>query len=182
MTDISQASYARFAQTPLSQAPATKTKLAANSEDVEKSAEKNTSNDFHWRNPTLMAWALPTGLIFALIHHFFYRYWDGKTVLNETQQQWITRGGTFFAFAFKVALAAGGGLVYVQFLWMSLRQRAYKVRDVDSIFRVLSNPLAFRLMKLWLRLPLLAVVAALVCLVAPSSCSSVVYRLTVVLG
>jgi hypothetical protein len=161
MANKEQVGYARLARTPTA-----KPKTTAHYSEVEERADTNSTTDnLHWKNPTLMAGALLTGLIFALIHHFFYDYWNGKVVLDETQQQWITRGGTFFAFAFKVALAAGGGVAYVQFLWLSLRQRAYRVRDVDSMFTVLSNPLAFRLVKLWVKLPFLAVVAALVWLV-----------------
>ena len=92
-----QVDYTRLAQTSTA-----KPNTTAHSLEVEERADKNSTTDsLHWKNTT-MACALLTGLIFALIHHFFHHYWNGKAVVDETQQQRITRGGTFFAFAFKV--------------------------------------------------------------------------------
>jgi hypothetical protein len=138
--------------------------LASIEHEVEfkKPPHAKEKNGMHRRNPTLMACSLAAAVILALVHHFFYRYWNGKKVLDGTQQQWIIRGGTFFAFAFKVCLALGGGIAYVQFLWQSLRMRSFRVREIDSMFGALSNPLAFRFLKLWSGVPLLTAIAILV--------------------
>ncbi|KAL2350505.1 hypothetical protein BJ546DRAFT_404129 [Cryomyces antarcticus] len=51
-----------------------------------------------WSAPALMIASLLAGVAFALTHHFFYRYWHGTRVISDSQQRWITRGGTAFAF------------------------------------------------------------------------------------
>jgi hypothetical protein len=109
--------------------------------------------------PLVMGLSVVFAIIFALIHHFFYRYWNKRVVGSNSEQQWIIRGGTVFAFGFKTALVTGSGAAYVQYLWMTMRDRPFRVKEIDSMFSVLTDALKFRHLTFWFRVPLLAIVA-----------------------
>ena len=115
----------------------------------------------HWTVPAVMSLSFIAGIICALVHHFFYHYWNNKVVGSDSQQKWIIRGGTIFAFGFKASLATGSGVAYIQCLWMSLRARPYEVGKVDSLFAVLTDVIEFADLKLWFGVPLLALPAIL---------------------
>ena len=173
MAENEREGYTRIAQTP-----ANKPLPTINTFETDEKPNEEHKSGLHWKAPTLLACSLLLGLVCSVGHHFFYRYWDGRIVGGATQQEWIVRGGTFFAFAFKVSLAAGGGVAYCQFLWLSLSRRSYRIRDVDNMFSVLSNPLAFQALKLWAKLPLLTVIAALVWSVFLTAGPHLYYALT----
>ena len=109
--------------------------------------------------PFVLAISIIIAVIFALINHFFYRYWNGRVVAGDSQQQWIIRGGTMFAFGFKTSLAMGSATSYIQYLWMSLRSRPYRAGEIDDLFAVLTNAFKFTDFKLWSKLPLLWLLA-----------------------
>jgi hypothetical protein len=48
--------------------------------------------------------ALLLGITFAVGHHLFYYFWNDKPVDSDSQQQWVIRGGTAFAFCVKMFL------------------------------------------------------------------------------
>ncbi len=106
-----------------------------------------------------MAASIVVGLLFGLIHHFFYTYWNGKVVDSDSQQRWIIRGGTAFAFGFKTALALGTSIAYVQYLWLTVHNMDMQVGKINSLFKVLGNALVLFDLGLWLRLPVLALLA-----------------------
>jgi hypothetical protein len=106
-----------------------------------------------------MAVSLLAGVAFGLIHHFFYWYWNGKAVASDSQQRWIIRGGTAFAFGLKTSLAFGTSVAYVQYFWLSMASGPYKVAKINSMFTILTNAFEFRDLKLWIRLPVLAIPA-----------------------
>lgn len=106
-----------------------------------------------------MIGSLLLGIAFAIGHHFFYRYCDGKEADHQLQQQWVTRAGTSFAFVVKLLLAIAAGMAYVQQCWVSLKSRPESIRRVDAMFSVLENALQFLDPGLWLRSPLLAFMA-----------------------
>jgi hypothetical protein len=112
-----------------------------------------------WRMPIIMIGSLVLAVAFALGHHFFYRYCNGKEANQQLPQQWVTRGGTAFAFVIKMFLAISTGMAYVQQSWLSLQTRPQSVRRVDAIFAVLGNALEFVDPGLWLRNPLLTIPA-----------------------
>lgn len=45
----------------------------------------------YWLYPTAMGVSLLAGLIFAIGHHFFYRWLDGQIVGSTSKQQWSLR-------------------------------------------------------------------------------------------
>ena len=120
---------------------------------------RSTRKSNNWRAPMAMVISLLAGVAFALIHHFFYLYWDQKKVASDNQQRWIVRGGTGFAFGFKLALTIGSSAAYVQYLWLSLQKRPYQVGNLDSLFSALSSILPFADLRLWTRVPLLLTIA-----------------------
>ncbi|OQV06566.1 hypothetical protein CLAIMM_11115 [Cladophialophora immunda] len=112
-----------------------------------------------WMVAASMACSIIVGLVFALVHHFFYTYWNGKVVSSDSQQRWIIRGGTAFAFGLKTALALGTGIAYVQYFWLTLCSKEFQVGKINSMFKVLGNAFELCDLKLWLRLPVLASLA-----------------------
>jgi hypothetical protein len=126
---------------------------------IDKPGRSHQLRQIHWKNPALLGISLLAGIILALIHHFFYRYWNGKAVQSDVQQRWIIRAGTAFAFCFRASLAVGTSVAFVQYLWLSLQSRPHKIRHVDSMFAILSSAAQFLNFKLWARLPVLLFIA-----------------------
>ena len=108
-----------------------------------------------------MIGSLLLGVAFALAHHFFYRYCNGREANQHLPQQWVTRGGTAFAFVVKMFLAICTGTAYVQQCWLSMQSHPNTVKRVDAIFSILSNALQFVDPGLWLRNPLLTIPAVI---------------------
>ena len=126
---------------------------------VENVAVPGGDKRIHWKVPFLMVLGLILGTIFALIHHLLYFYWNRKAVRSVSQQQWVVRGGTAFAFAVKTAFAVATGTAYVQVLWLRLRSRESRIGKIDSMFGILGNAWHFHDLSLWLGAPALAVPA-----------------------
>ncbi|OAP61920.1 hypothetical protein AYL99_04123 [Fonsecaea erecta] len=112
-----------------------------------------------WKVALSMACSIIAGLVFALVHHFFYTYWNGKVVSSDAQQRWIIRGGTAFAFGLKTTLALGTSIAYVQYFWLTVCSKEFEVGKINSIFKVLGNAFELCDLKLWFRLPVLASLA-----------------------
>ena len=124
-----------------------------------KSTPLDILKHLHWKVPSLMALGLVVGILFAFIHHLFYHYWNGREVQSDSQQQWVIRGGTAFAFGVKTAFALATGAAYVQLFWLRLRNRPSKIGKIDSMFEVLGNAWAFCDLTTWFGNPLLAIIA-----------------------
>ncbi|KAI9853104.1 MAG: hypothetical protein M1838_001605 [Thelocarpon superellum] len=103
-----------------------------------------------------MAASLLMGILFAIIHHLYYSYWDSREVASDNQQKWVIRGGTVFAFCFKTALAMGAAVAYTQYLWLSLRAKSHNADRINTMFTVLTNALHFRHLATWTEVPVLA--------------------------
>jgi len=99
------------------------------------------------------------GIIFAVGHHFFYQFWNDKLVTSDSQQRWIIRGGTAFAFCAKLLLVISVSQAFIQQMWLTLEKSPHTVSNIDSLFAVLSNALQFRKLKMWFRKPFLALTA-----------------------
>jgi hypothetical protein len=102
---------------------------------------------------------LLAGIAFAIGHHFFYRRFEGQAVKSESQQRWITRGGTAFAFLVKMSLAIATSTAYIQQAWKKLGERAMRVERVDAMFIGLRDLSAFVDLRLWLGNPALLALA-----------------------
>ena len=122
---------------------------------------KGDSRKIHWVQPAIMGATFLGGIALVLGHHFFYIHWDGRQVTSTTEQQWIIRGGTAFAFCIKILLVLTASQAFVQQLWLILEEIPFKMSSVDRFFAVLGNPLEFADVKLWLQVPLLAAMAVI---------------------
>ncbi|RDI82030.1 hypothetical protein Vi05172_g7793 [Venturia inaequalis] len=113
----------------------------------------------------LMILVWTSALAFAIGHHFFYARFDRKRVdQTDLSQGWIIRIGTGMAFAVQVLFVISATIACTQFQWLTTRSREFSVRQVDTIFSVPGNPLAFLQSRLWLRYPALSLLAAVACL------------------
>lgn len=113
-----------------------------------------------WRAPLIILLALVAGLLFALAHHVMGKRLNGKPVDDiSVPQAWISRISTALAFAVKVMLAISVGTAYVQHQWLKFHRQSFMTEDVDSLTSVLGNALSFTGSVVWLRHPLLTVMA-----------------------
>lgn len=111
----------------------------------------------HWKVPTIMASSLLVGLAFAIAHGLFYANFNHKPVSTTSQQQWVIRAGTAFAFSSKLAWTTCCGTAFVQYFWLVVRRRSHNIKHIDSFFCALNNPLSLLNFRSWLRSPALAI-------------------------
>ncbi|KAK3681731.1 hypothetical protein B0T22DRAFT_472736 [Podospora appendiculata] len=143
------------------------TRLHANTAEFEitalaeqpKAAAAMGERRIHWRIPALMFAALVAGIGCAVGHHFFYSYWDGRTVPDESTQRWINRLGTAFAFLVKTALSLASGYAYIQCFWLVVRKKPFRLEGLDSLTSVLHDLSAMLQVGLWISVPGLAFIA-----------------------
>lgn len=113
-----------------------------------------------WRAPLIILLALVAGSGFALAHHLMGKHLNGKPVNDIlVPQAWISRISTGLAFAVKVALAISVGTAYVQHQWLRFREQSFKTVHVDALTSVLGSALSFMSSAIWLRHPLLTLMA-----------------------
>lgn len=113
-----------------------------------------------WRAPLVILLALLAGTGCALAHHLMGSHLNGTPVADAPiSQAWISRISTALAFSVKVALAVSVGTVYVQHQWLRIHSQSLKTKDVDALTSVLGNPLSFTSSIIWLRHPLLILIA-----------------------
>jgi hypothetical protein len=113
-----------------------------------------------WRAPLVILSALLAGLGFAIAHHLLGEHLDGRPVVDiPVSQAWVSRISTALAFLVKVALAVSVGTAYVQHQWLRFHKQSFKTKDVDALTGVLGNALSFVGSHIWLRHPLLTLMA-----------------------
>ncbi|KAK3331690.1 hypothetical protein B0T19DRAFT_472732 [Cercophora scortea] len=113
----------------------------------------------HWRVPALMFGALVAGIGCAAGHHCINSYWDGRPVPDESTQRWINRLGTAFAFLVKTALSLASGYAYIQYFWLVVRKRPFRLEGLDSLTSVLHDLSAMLQVGLWISVPGLTLIA-----------------------
>jgi hypothetical protein len=113
-----------------------------------------------WRAHTIMFLTLFAGAATALGHHFM------NVSLNETQvdqaklsQAWASRFSTSLAFLVQFFFATSVGVAFVQRQWLNFHHNPYKVDEVDSLTGILGNIFDFFGDLVWLRNPMLTMVA-----------------------
>lgn len=130
-------------------------------------------NRIHWRQPAIMVGALLGAVLFALGHHLFYQHLEGRQAPNAevssmslhlAQQQFNTSVGTAFAFLVKAAPPAALSAAYVQVFWRSVSRKGAesKVADLDAIYSGSSSSLALLVVPVWVKYPLLFLLAIIV--------------------
>ncbi|KAL3494392.1 hypothetical protein BJX62DRAFT_247638 [Aspergillus germanicus] len=112
-----------------------------------------------WQCPTMMIGFAICGALLALGHHLYYNSLDNTVVTSTNQQTWAIRIGTGFAFLVKTSLISAVGVAAVQEIWAVLRKKFMKLRGIDAMFAVLTSPLAFLVLDLWVYAKVLTVMA-----------------------
>jgi hypothetical protein len=124
-----------------------------------RTISQKKSSRFHWHTPAIMISTLLLGLLFAIGHDRYYHYYNCRPVRSSLEQTMIINVGTAFAFMVKMFFAISTATVFSQQIWLSLRGRAEKIHDLDSLFDILGNVLQFGKITLWARHWVLAMIA-----------------------
>jgi uncharacterized membrane protein len=121
-----------------------------------------------WRAPVTILIALLVGLGVALAHHFMGTSLNGQPVMKvNISQAWISRFGTALAFVVKLALATSVGAAYTQHQWQRFHEQSFRTSEVDALTSVLANAFSFLSSTVWLRHPVLALMALISWYVLP---------------
>jgi hypothetical protein len=78
-----------------------------------------------------------------------------------TSQIWTVRIATGIAFLVKTLFVISAGIAYTQYQWLTTRSKTFKIRQIDAISSVLTNPLAFCETRAWARFPALSLLAGI---------------------
>jgi len=107
-----------------------------------------------------MGLTLISGVVWAVSHHFFYASYDKHRVDGAgLSQAWVVRIGTGMAFLVKTLLVVSATIAFTQHQWLTSRSKSFKIRQIDTISSILSNPLGFFQTRSWLHLPILSLLA-----------------------
>ncbi|KAI9774363.1 MAG: hypothetical protein M1840_004257 [Geoglossum simile] len=91
-----------------------------------------------------MVGCLLLGIVVALLHHFYYRYLNGKAAQDhQHQQQWASRIGIGLAFVTKMFLALAVAAAYTQCIWKTARRKFISLNGLDAMFSATSDATAF---------------------------------------
>lgn len=110
----------------------------------------------------ILAWIAAIAL--AVGHHLFYaRFYRKRVDETKTSQEWIIRIGTGLAFVVQTLFVVSATIACSQLQWLTIRSKPFNVPQIDTIFSVPANCLAFLQSRLWLRYPTLSLVALVAC-------------------
>ena len=85
---------------------------------------------------------------------------NGKDVTSiSVSQSWIFRFGTAFAFLVNMAFAVSVSASYVQYQWFKFHRQSFSVHEIDSLTDVLQNGMRLFYNLVFLRQPLLLLMA-----------------------
>ena len=116
--------------------------------------------DRSWRAPIIMTSTLLAGLIVAIAHHLMNHFINGRPVDNVSlPQAWVTRFATAFAFLVQVLFAITTGTSFVQRQWMTFALRPFEIEEIDSLTGGLGNLFNLFFNSVWLKNPILTIVA-----------------------
>ncbi|TIA32899.1 hypothetical protein D6C78_07919 [Aureobasidium pullulans] len=149
----------------------------------------------HWTTPTMMVSGLLAGCLLCLGHHLFYAALTGSAAptgeydiagTNISKQKFNTAVGTAFAFLIKATLALVVSIAYMQAFWRSAKrsEKGQRLSTLDTTFSVLGNVLNLTKLHVWVKFPLLLLMAVIAwsipiaSIITPATLSvqSVVYR------
>lgn len=130
--------------------------------------------------PAFMVLSLFTGILLAIGHHLFYSSLDGTQVhsgvyriagTNVSPQQYNIAVGTTFAFLVKASLTLAVSIAYTQAFWRAAKasEKGRQLSTLDTLYSALDNALAFFQVHIWIKFPLLLLIAIIVWYVEQSS-------------
>jgi hypothetical protein len=120
----------------------------------------------------MMVSGLVAGCLLCLGHHLFYAGLAGSTAptgeydiagTNISKQKYNTAVGTAFAFLIKAALAVVVSIAYTQAFWRSAKNssKGQRLSTLDTTFSVLGNVLNLTKLHVWVKYPLLLLMAVI---------------------
>ena len=142
--------------------------VAPNMEEKAKShIQQPTTNHSRkrlaWSRLYIMVGLLVLAVVLAVGHHFYYTYLNLSPAGAITRQQWALRIGTAFWFLIILLLKTAVGIAYVQLLWLVLRRKPFRVRDIDALFALgTSDITAFASTGIWNTAMMAVPVAAII--------------------
>lgn len=149
------------ATSPIIQAPPYEDIPSQGPDNKESSARLVKSTGYNkrsWRAPVVIIGTGLAALAFALAHHFVNVFLDGRNVEDTSiKQAWVIRGQTMFAFVVRMFLTLCVVASFIQRQWYNFQRRLFTVHEIDAITAVMENPLAFRRISAWRKVPVLFV-------------------------
>jgi hypothetical protein len=121
-----------------------------------------SERSIHWRAPTIMIFSLCSGILISFVHHIFNTLMDGHGAGGSTEQQWVRRVETAFAFASKMFLAISTTVAYNQYLWYHVNHHASRMASLDAMFSAVNSSFRFIHVRLWRGRPVLAIIALVI--------------------
>lgn len=126
-----------------------------------------------WSAEALRQCASFTGVLLATGHHLFYSNLAGSNAptgayniggTDISKQQFNTAVGTTFAFLVKASLTLAVSIAYTQAFWHSAKgsQKGRQLSTLDTMYSALSNILNFFQVHVWVKYPLLLLLAVIV--------------------
>lgn len=111
------------------------------------------------KQPTYMVLFAVLGIALACTHHAYYSYLDGKQGTNNFQKQFSITLGSLLAFSVVSSFLAANCAAYPQYLWMSIRKKAFTLSTLDKIFALTSDPMGFISIEIFRHAPVVALLA-----------------------
>ena len=79
------------------------------------------------------------GVAFAVGHHAFYTYLDGKPADDQIR---MMRFGNLLSYAAKASLMAAVVFAYRQQIWVAVSRNVFRLKTIDSLFAATNEPLS----------------------------------------
>lgn len=115
-----------------------------------------------WTQPFAMIFFLVAAALLAVGHHLLFTRLDGELAGSASRQQWAIAFGTAFSFLVISLLHAAAGAAYNEYLWMLVRDRPIRLRSLDKLFALMTDPKGFASFELW-RHARLAMLLGIIC-------------------
>ncbi|KAF7959653.1 hypothetical protein EAE96_001268 [Botrytis aclada] len=134
--------------------------LDSTSEATVTDNRRSVQRGVSWhKQPTYMVLFALLGIALACTHHGYYSYLDGKQGTNNFQKQFSITLGSLLAFSVVSSLLAANCAAYPQYLWMSVRKKAFTLSTLDKMFALTSDPTGFMSVEIFRHAPVVALLA-----------------------
>lgn len=131
-----------------------------------------STRGIHWVTPVTMVASLVAGCLLSLGHHLFYMHLTGTDAptgrysiagTEVSKQKFNTAVGTAFAFLVKSMLTLAIAIAYVQAFWRTIKvsEKGQRLSTLDTTFSILGNALNFVKLHIWIKFPLLFLLAVI---------------------
>ncbi|KAF7899622.1 hypothetical protein EAF00_003958 [Botryotinia globosa] len=111
------------------------------------------------KQPTYMVLFAVLGIALACTHHGYYSYLDGKQGTSNFQKQFSITLGSLLAFSVVSSFLAANCAAYPQYLWMSIRKKAFTLSTLDKMFALTSDPMGFISVEIFRHAPVVVLLA-----------------------